>query len=61
MAISVLMLPLGTPSMTSMRWIVAVPTPDFSDKSPAVHLNNARPALICPLVINLIYLYTDLN
>jgi hypothetical protein len=41
--------------------MVAEPTPDLADKSAALHRSSARPALICPLDINLIYLYNDLN
>jgi hypothetical protein len=45
-AIRVLMFPLGTPSMTSMRLIVALPIPDLSAKSAELHLRSALAARI---------------
>ena len=56
-----LALPDGTPSMTSMRWMVAIPTWLFGDRSAALHLSKARATFICPPVINLDYLHDDLS
>jgi hypothetical protein len=45
--------------MTSMRLIVALPTPDFSDKSAELHLSKARAARIWSLEINSFCPYND--
>ena len=45
-AIRVRTCPEGTPSMTSIRCKVAVPTPDAADKSAALQRNNALAARI---------------
>jgi hypothetical protein len=51
--------PEGTPSITSKRLIVALPTPEFCDKSVELHRSKALPARIWALVINPICLYND--
>ena len=51
-AIRVRTFPLGTPTITSKRLIVAVPTPENSDKSEEDHLSRALAARIWSLVIN---------
>ena len=61
MASNVLTWPEGTPSITSIRCKVAVPTPDACDKSPALHRSNALAARIWALDINLNYPHNDLN
>jgi len=53
------MLADGKPLPASTRLIVASPTLANLAKSAMVSLNNARPALICSLVINLYKLYND--
>jgi hypothetical protein len=45
-AIRVRIFPVGTPSITSKRLIVAVPTPENSDKSEEDHLSKALAARI---------------
>jgi len=45
-AIRVRTFPLGTPTITSKRLIVAVPTPENSDKSAEDHLSKALAARI---------------
>jgi hypothetical protein len=44
--------PVGTPPITSNRLIVAVPTPENSDKLAELHLRRALAARIWSLVIN---------
>ena len=56
---SVLTLADGKPLPASIRLIVASPILASLAKSVMVNLNNARPALICSLVINLYKLYND--
>lgn len=53
--------PAGTPSITSSRLIVALPTPDCSDKFAELHLSKALAARICALVIKSICLYNEPN
>ena len=55
----VLTLADGNPDPASTRLIVASPILASLAKSVMVILNNARPALICSLVINLYKLYND--
>ena len=55
----VLILADGKPVPASTRLIVASPILASLAKSVMVNLNNARPALICSLVINLYKLYND--